>query len=108
MRTAIAIMALCWCAVGQEQVALPAKIHAEIVTNWVTTSIETPAVARGEENDLVYRQSMAHQAGTIKSNAVAEIMWKGTTVTTVLESTDIGTTTRTISQAPGFTNLGMP
>lgn len=77
---------------------LYAKISSEVVTNWTTTSIESPVrpVSQPGLNiiTLEYRATGYHETGVISSNTVATIEWHGKQVPVVLESVQIGTTNR--------------
>lgn len=80
------------------RVQLSAKISSELVTNWTTTSIESPVRAESKPGlnvmTLEYRATGYHQSGVIISNTVATIEWHGKQVPVVLESVQIGTTNR--------------
>jgi hypothetical protein len=77
-----------------QRIQLSAKISGEVVTNW-TTSITSPVVPESERNFAVYRPDILNQSGVIKSNTLATIQWHGKPVTVILETVQIGTTTRT-------------
>ena len=78
-----------------QYIPLKAKISGEVVTNWTTTSITSPVVPESERNFAVYRPDILNQSGVIKSNTLATIQWHGKPVTVILETVQIGTTTRT-------------
>lgn len=70
---------------------IPAKLHWECETNWVGaggfTTLLFTYTSSGE--DHVYSEN-----GTISSNLVAEIVWKGATARLVIERQFIGMTNR--------------
>lgn len=68
---------------------LLATILVTITTNWVTVSTTYPAPC-GMEGCLVYHPITDNQVGTVMSNTVAVIEWRGRKVETVLESLEIG------------------
>jgi len=80
------------------RIQLSAKISGELVTNWTTTSIESPVRSESKPGlnviTLEYRATGYHESGVIISNTVATIEWHGKQVPVVLESVQIGTTNR--------------
>lgn len=80
------------------RIQLSAKISGELVTNWTTTSIESPVRPESKPGlnviTLEYRATGYHESGAIISNTVATIEWHGKQVPVVLESVQIGTTNR--------------
>lgn len=70
---------------------LLATIVFTLTTNWTTTSIERPV--ENNPQGFVYpvmRYDTLHQTGTVMSNIVARIEWKGQTKEVLLESIKIG------------------
>ena len=78
-----------------QRTALSAKISGEVVTNWTTTSITSQVVPESERYYAVFRPDLLNQSGVIKSNTLATIQWNGKPVTVIIETVQIGTTTRT-------------
>ncbi len=73
-------------------VVLLAEIHGEVVTNWETTSREQPTLPS-------WAPATLHQIGTVRSNTIANVNWKGQTIPVVLESVVINTLTRHIQES---------
>ena len=72
---------------------LLATITFVVLTNWTTTSIESPVIPT-PPHDLSfitaeYHAKGYHQTGIVLSNTVAAIDWKGNKIPVVLESTQI-------------------
>jgi len=78
-----------------QRIALSAKISGEVVTNWTTTSITSPVVPESERYFAMMRYDLLNQSGIIISNTLATFQWHSKPVTVILESEQIGTTTRT-------------
>jgi hypothetical protein len=78
------------------------SISSELMTNWATVSHTEPVLSGKQLTDAVYYYGLYHQIGTIQSNVIAVIDWKGQSKTVVLESTNIGTIERDISDAPNL------
>lgn len=68
---------------------LLATLLVTITTNWVTVSTTYPAPC-GMVGCCVYHAVTDNQVGTVMSNTVAVIEWKGRKVETVLESVEVG------------------
>lgn len=70
-----------------------ATLRWEVVTNWVTlpfTFKNAIYIIGGEDQSI----TNYNEIGTISSNLVADIVWKGQVVSSTLESVHVGTTNR--------------
>lgn len=81
------------------------QLSGELKTNWVTTSIESPVVAKGHEFDAVMRYDTLHQTGTVISNTLATFRWKDKPTTTVLESIELIHMKRTTPAMSAIINI---
>jgi len=77
---------------------LLATITFVVLTNWTTTSIESPvrpAQPPGINSmTLEYYATGYHETGVILSNTIATLQWKEKRIPVVLESVQLGTITR--------------
>ncbi len=64
--------------------------RTEVVTNWTTVSITEPVWTEKDFAQTIYRSRILNQMGTITTNTLAVIVWKGKTNETVLESSPCG------------------
>lgn len=90
----VLLVAICLC--DAQEVLLPATIHFSITTNWTTTATITPVIDKSNIYLAIYRPQGYVQSGCILSNTIATIKYNSKEYTVVLDSTQIGYTTRTI------------
>jgi hypothetical protein len=74
-----------------------AVLLVSFTTNWITVSTTTPVVQPGDTFNLVYRPATDHQVGTIYSNTIMTVDYKGTKVTAVLESVPVSHVERDVT-----------
>lgn len=79
---------------------LIAKISFALVTNWVPVSVTSPVVPPSERNFSIYRRSMITYVGTVASNTVATVEWRGRSIPMILESVEVAKLIKTEPQLP--------
>lgn len=83
-----------------------ATLSLVVVTNWATVSRTSPVVGESERYQAVVRYETLNQMGTIVTQTVATVVWKGSTNAVVVEECQQHgprpTLTRHISAPPGY------
>jgi len=68
---------------------LLAKLVVVLATNWVTVSRTMPVVPLEQWWNAIYISATLNQVGTITTNYLAEVVWKGKTNQVLLESVPV-------------------
>lgn len=77
-----------------ESITICGEVTTSITTNWTLTSRTFQEFDLATES-LVYHPVGFNYTGSILSNTVATLQWRGSNVVVVLESVEIGTCNRT-------------